>query len=246
MYVLGTSPTLSSGPLTPHERRSLARASAILLSAALIRSVLEPAPAAPPLAHMDSVADSLLVAGDSAALERDRRTKPLEVGEVVDLNTASEVELDRLPGVGAAKAREIVADRQRNGPFTAVSDLSRVPGFGVKTVSKIEPFLRVSRVARRVRNDGAKGGPGGRRLLGGVEPPDSSAGVRVGVRAIDVNRASLAEIEELPGIGPVLARRIVEFRDAQGGIRSVRQLIEIPGLGEKTLARLSGRIRVNE
>lgn len=48
----------------------------------------------------------------------------------VDLNTASEQQLDTLPGVGPATAQKIVADRTANGPYRTVEDLLRVPGIG--------------------------------------------------------------------------------------------------------------------
>ncbi len=48
----------------------------------------------------------------------------------IDLNTATEAQLDTLPGVGPATASKIVSDRNENGPFRTVDDLLRVPGIG--------------------------------------------------------------------------------------------------------------------
>lgn len=48
----------------------------------------------------------------------------------IDLNAATEAELDTLPGVGPATAAKIVSDRKENGPFRTVEDLLRVPGIG--------------------------------------------------------------------------------------------------------------------
>jgi competence protein ComEA len=48
----------------------------------------------------------------------------------IDLNTASEAQLDTLPGVGPATASKIVSDRTENGPYRTVDDLLRVPGIG--------------------------------------------------------------------------------------------------------------------
>jgi len=53
-------------------------------------------------------------------------------GTPVDLNTATEEQLDTLPGVGPATAAKIVADRSANGPFGSLDDLSRVSGIGEK------------------------------------------------------------------------------------------------------------------
>ena len=55
---------------------------------------------------------------------------------------------------------------------------------------------------------------------------------------ININTASLAELEALPGIGPALAARIAAHRAARGPFRSVEELREVQGIGEKTLAAL--------
>lgn len=58
------------------------------------------------------------------------------------------------------------------------------------------------------------------------------------LRPIDLNRASRAELLQLPGVGPVLAERIEMERDSQGGFRSVDDLRQVPGIGPATLERL--------
>ncbi|MBV8048452.1 MAG: ComEA family DNA-binding protein [Paludibacterium sp.] len=62
----------------------------------------------------------------------------------VNINTANQQELESLQGIGPAKARAIIQYREQHGPFTAVRDLRRVPGFGEKTVRKLEKDLIVS------------------------------------------------------------------------------------------------------
>lgn len=55
----------------------------------------------------------------------------------VNLNTASQAELQTLKGVGPAKAKAIMEDRAKNGAFKSVDDLDRVKGFSKKTVEKL-------------------------------------------------------------------------------------------------------------
>jgi competence protein ComEA len=62
----------------------------------------------------------------------------------VDINTASEAELDKLPGIGPVKAKAIVAERQKNGPFKSVDDLKRVKGIGDKVFDKLKTEITVS------------------------------------------------------------------------------------------------------
>jgi len=55
---------------------------------------------------------------------------------------------------------------------------------------------------------------------------------------VDLNTATLAELDALPGIGPVTAQRILDWRAAHGRFASVEQLREIDGIGETRFARL--------
>lgn len=61
---------------------------------------------------------------------------------------------------------------------------------------------------------------------------------------VDVNRASVEELEELSGIGPVIARRIVAFRHEVGPFRRVGDLIRVRGIGSAKLERLRGQVSV--
>jgi competence protein ComEA len=51
--------------------------------------------------------------------------------------------------------------------------------------------------------------------------------------ALNLNTATPKQLEALPGIGPVLAKRIVEFRDRKGGYKRIEELLAIPGVSEK-------------
>nr|WP_325302480.1 helix-hairpin-helix domain-containing protein [uncultured Dysosmobacter sp.] len=65
------------------------------------------------------------------------------------------------------------------------------------------------------------------------------------VSPLDLNTASAEELTALPGIGPELARRIVEHRETAGPFTAVEELLEVPGIGEAKLAALEGRVIVN-
>jgi len=51
--------------------------------------------------------------------------------------------------------------------------------------------------------------------------------------ALNLNTATPKQLEALPGIGPVLAKRIVDFREKKGGYKRIEELLAIPGISEK-------------
>ena len=62
---------------------------------------------------------------------------------------------------------------------------------------------------------------------------------------ININEASAAELEELPGIGPVLAAAIVEYRETHGPFGSVEELTQVYGIGEGKLAQMRPYLRLD-
>ncbi|RBQ14807.1 ComEA family DNA-binding protein [Spongiactinospora rosea] len=61
---------------------------------------------------------------------------------------------------------------------------------------------------------------------------------------IDLNTATVEQLDVLPGVGEVLARRIVDYRTANGGFRTVDQLQEVSGIGDSKFADIKDKVRV--
>lgn len=71
-----------------------------------------------------------------------------------------------------------------------------------------------------------------------VQPSQSPAGL------IDLNTTEQAQLETLPGIGPELAARILEYRKTVGKFVATEQIMDVPGIGEKRYAELEPLITI--
>jgi competence protein ComEA len=201
-------------------------------------------------AGIDLAAHEAAVRGNIA----EPRGRGLQPGETIDPNSADARTLERLPRVGPALAARIVAERER-APFESVEDLRRVPGIGAAMVEALAPMVALPRQAAGPaagRGGGTAGGtaPGAgagtaAAPVAGVRP---AAPARAGSHApdapIDVNRATAEELVRLPGVGPVLAARIVAYRDTAGPFRSVEQLERVSGIGPALRARIAPNVVV--
>ena len=80
----------------------------------------------------------------------DSRKQPVKAAAlVIDINTASPEEFQRLPGIGPKLARRIVAFREKHGPFRRVEDLLALRGIGHKKWKAIRPYLSVQPAGAR-------------------------------------------------------------------------------------------------
>lgn len=61
---------------------------------------------------------------------------------------------------------------------------------------------------------------------------------------VNLNTATSADLEKLPGIGPALAARILEYRQKNGGFKKIEDLMNVKGIGEKSFLKLKPQITV--
>ena len=73
-------------------------------------------------------------------------------------------------------------------------------------------------------------------------PSRASATRDVGI--VNLNTASQAELEALPGIGPKTAERILEYRQKSGGFKKIEDLMNVKGIGEKSFLKLKAHLSV--
>lgn len=81
--------------------------------------------------------------GRTVSAPEQRSAPGMLEGEVLDLNTASQADLTRLPGIGEKKAAAILAWREEHGPFQVVEDVMSVDGIGEKILADIRPYVTV-------------------------------------------------------------------------------------------------------
>jgi len=213
--------------ITPQERLALIVFAVLLMTGGVARHLVQRVEAADGRVLLQ--AEDSLISASAAALKhrvsqevdlQRIRSTPLRAGERIDPNLAPPEQLARLPRIGPALAARIVAHRETNGPFRTLDDLRAVTGIGPALLEGIAPFLDLASA------------PVGSALPSGV------AG------RIDINRATVAELESLPGIGPVIARRIIAYREANGPFGSIADLEKVSGVGPRLRARLEGSVRL--
>ena len=154
----------------------------------------------------------------------------------VDLNTATQAQLEDLPGLGPSKAAAILQYRTDHGPFTSVAQLDNVPGIGPATLTNLQGLVAVG------PGDGTAATAAPAETAGGVAAPAESApATTVSASSggkININTATAAQLEDLPGIGPSKAAAILEYRTQHGAFSSCQGLSSVNGIGPATLTAL--------
>jgi DNA uptake protein ComE-like DNA-binding protein len=122
----------------------------------------------------------------------------------VDLNRATEQELEALPGVGAATAKKIIAGR----PYASTADLAKA-GVSKATIEKVTPLVTVGPAAARPP---ATAAPGSAPARPSAAAPRSAPASATPSGRVDLNTASEKDLEALPGVGPATAKKIIAGR----------------------------------
>lgn len=185
-----------------------------------------PAPKTAPASVVKAAASTSYTPIKSVGVEplTDEERKSLEAILKIDLNAASALEIEGIPGVGPKMAEAIVAYRDEHGPFKSFADLDPISGMGEKALAK---FAEHARLGDAVASSAPKKP---------AEASSSSAG-------ININTASLEEIKTL--VGPAMAQSILTYREEKGKFKTVDELDEVKGIGPATLEKLRPNVRVD-
>jgi competence protein ComEA len=187
-------------------------------------------------AFLLGVAAALLVVNLIGSLRWGTRPAELEraayLGYRIDLNRAGRAELLQVRGIGPALADRIENHRRQHGPFQTVEDLRKVSGIGPATLERIRPWVTVRDDTLVSAVDQSSPAPD----TPARDAPRKPVGKKPAILSvpIDINRATAAELEQLSGIGPVLAQRIIDKRP----YKSVDDLLRVQGIGLKILEKI--------
>lgn len=140
-----------------------------------------------------------------------------------NINAANTVILQRVKGIGPAKAQAIIDYRNQFGPFQSVDELTRVKGIGPVTV---ENFRRGGFC---VRESTSKSNHSDRLSRA---PSNNST---TNNSCYNINTANASDLQRVKGIGPVKAQAILDFRNSSGTFNSLNALLEVRGIGPATL-----------
>lgn len=128
-------------------------------------------------------------------------------------------------GLSEKQAGTIVSYRNKGGKFRQPSDIKKIYGIDEQTSGLIIPFIDIKTDTGRV-----------------VYFHKGSTTVQEKSGRVDLNKSDSAQLEKLPGLGPVLSARIIKFRKLLGGFNSVEQLKEVYGLTEETYKLIADKV----
>jgi DNA uptake protein ComE-like DNA-binding protein len=161
---------------------------------------------------ISQIAKSSLIAADEAQTARKVFS--------FDPNTASYDTLIML-GLASGEANTLIKYRSKGGRFRNPSDIKKIYGIDSAKAEKLVHLVAVHR---------------------DTTPKVKTVTYRQKRPLLDLNNCDSASLVKLPGIGPVLSRRIIKYRSLLGGFSSVNQLTEVYGLPPETFEIIKGRV----
>lgn len=145
-----------------------------------------------------------------------------------DLQNITKEELITIPGIGEKKAEDILRYKEEKG-FQSKSELINIKGIGEKTYEKIEKYF-----VDLTSEDAS--------ITKILEKPETNTVPN----KININTADKNELTKITGIGPSKADKIIALREKIGRYKKKEELLQIKGIGKKTLEKIEEQITLGE
>lgn len=167
----------------------------------------------------------------------------------LELNAASAAELEQLPHIGAVLAERITAYRDQIGGFSNREQLLEVEGIGEATLYEIYDLLYLENETfpepEPESEPAGAPAPAAEPQPAETVPPAAEPPAAV-TFPLDLNQATAAELEQIPGMQPELAEKIVAFRQQIQAFSSVYELLYVDGMTEAYFVQLRDYVQITE
>jgi competence protein ComEA len=187
----------------------------------------------------------ILGAGVTQTFAAKKADTQKSIAGLVDINNATQKELEGIKGVGAATAKKIIASR----PYKSVDELSKA-GLSAKAVDSIKPFVTVGSAPAAPVATAAKTSAAAKAATASPEVTKSAQSAQTKAKSaatklapgtkININNADQSTIEKLPEIGPVKAKAIIDGRP----YNSIEDIMKVKGIKGKTFDAIKDYIVV--
>ena len=187
-----------------------------------IKPPLPPTPVPPPPAESEPPP-----AGGPAPPPPAKQSEAEQPKGKININTAGYEELQEITGVGPVLAQRIIDYRNQNGPFQIIEEIKNVSGIGDVTFEKMKDEITVGDV-----------------IAPSPTPPPLPPPQTPEAEKININTASYDELLEITGVGPVIAQKIIDYRNENGLFQQIEDIKNVKGIGDVTFEKMKDEITV--
>lgn len=169
------------------------------------------------------------------AAEPEQEASAIIISYPLDLNTASIEELETLPGIGSILAQRIVSYREMVGGFSNLEELMLVNGIGTGIYEQISPYLFIIGETESIFSEPEMTDLPASEAESPTEP----------IPMLDINTATAADFQRLPGVTPTIAENIVQLRTLIQYFQNVYELLYADGMTDALFLSIRDYLYVN-